>query len=165
MTRHPIFSPHTPAVLGQWDKPGAEWQDILSRPSLHGFAVAFTPEPVLEALVAPRPIVGVRPIRDFFAVARGLYAEIRFSSEIRRAAHACLEWEGAFAGEPVSGATILSFDGHGKIERIRLYHYPFAQLAVFSAALHCGLAETEPVATPIRLPMILQPDTEPTRPV
>lgn len=164
MSRRPVFDPTTPAVIGRWGQPGEEWQEILSRPSLHGFAIAFTPEPILEALVAPRPIVGVRPIRDFFAVARSLYAEIRFSSEIRRAAVACLEWEGVFAGGPVSGATILSFDDHGKIERIRLYHYPFAQLAVFSAALHCGLVETEPFATPICLPMTHRSDIEPSHP-
>ena len=133
--------------------PGREWLEILSRPTLHGFASAFTPEPVLEALVAPEPIVGVRKIRAFFDVTRSLYSEIDFTSEIRRAAHACLEWRGSFGGRAISGATILAFDDHGKIERIRLYHFPFTELAVFSAALQCGLAEVEPFASPICLPM------------
>ena len=62
-----------------------------------------------------------------------MYDRISFVQEMRSVARACLEWEGVFQGQSISGATILAYDARRAIERIRLYHFPYEQLNAFSA--------------------------------
>ena len=46
-----------------------------------------------------------------------------------------LEWEGIFEGKRIAGITVLTRDGMGLIESIRLYHRPYDQVIAFSAEL------------------------------
>jgi hypothetical protein len=42
---------------------------------------------------------------------------------------------GGFQGNPVSGATILSYSDGGLIREIQLYHRPYGQVLAFAAEL------------------------------
>jgi hypothetical protein len=116
-------------------QPGAAWLDIVRRPTLQAFSVAFSPHPVLETLVATSAFDGISAIYEFFSLTRNMYERIAFVDEMRSAARVCLEWEGIFQGKEISGATILRFDAAGGIERIRLYHFPDSQRIAFSMEL------------------------------
>jgi hypothetical protein len=113
----------------------AAWLEIVSRQTLPAFSAAFSAEPILEATVVPTPLLGVGAIYDFFRTTRSMYDRISFVQEMRSVARACFEWEGVFQGEGISGATILSVDARGAIERIRLFHFPYGQIKAFSAEL------------------------------
>ena len=116
-------------------QPGAAWLEIVSRSTLQEFSGAFSADPILEATVVAKPLLGVAAIYEFFRTTRAMYDRIAFVHETRSVARACLEWEGVFQGKEVSGATILTYDAEGAIERIRLFHYPYEQLNSFSAEL------------------------------
>jgi hypothetical protein len=120
--------------------PGHHWLEILKRPSLEAFAVAFTRDAVLDASVASAPIVGASAIRAFFAATRAMYDEIAFVHETRSGARTHLEWEGRFAGREIAGATILVHNADGAITSIRLYHRPYEQVMAVSAELARRLA-------------------------
>jgi hypothetical protein len=120
--------------------PGHHWLEILKRPSLEAFAVAFTRDVVLDASVASAPIVGASAIRAFFAATRAMYDEIAFVHETRSGARTHLEWEGRFAGREIAGATILVHNADGAITSIRLYHRPYEQVMAVSAELARRLA-------------------------
>ena len=122
-------------VVDQPSRPGAEWLDIVSRPTLHEFSRAFSADPILEATVVAKPLLGVAPIYEFFRTTRSMYDRIAFVQETRSIARGYLEWEGVFQGNGVSGVTILTYDAQGAIQRIRLFHYPYEQLSSFSAEL------------------------------
>jgi hypothetical protein len=115
--------------------PGAAWLEIVSRSTLQAFSSAFCADPILEAVVVARPLLGVKAIYDFFRTTRSMYEHIAFVHEIHSSTRACLEWDGVFQGERISGATILIFEVSGAIERIRLFHFPHEQLNAFSAEL------------------------------
>jgi hypothetical protein len=116
-------------------QPGALWLEVVSRPTLDAFSRAFSADPILEATVVARPLLGVGAIYDFFCATRAMYERIAFVHECRSVARICLEWEGVFQREAISGATILTYDARSTIERIRLFHYPYEQLNAFSAEL------------------------------
>jgi hypothetical protein len=122
-------------VLEVTSAPGAAWLEIVSQQTLQAFSAAFSADPILEATVVPKPLLGVGAIYDFFCTTRSMYDRIAFVHEMRSVAHACFEWEGVFQGEGISGATILSIDARGAIQRIRLFHHPYEQLNAFSAEL------------------------------
>jgi hypothetical protein len=113
----------------------AAWLEIVSRPTLQAFSSAFCASPILEAPVLAEPVLSVKAIYDFFHTTRSMYDRIGFVHEIRSSSRACLEWEGLFLGESISGATILAYDASGAIERIRLFHYPLEHLNSFSVEL------------------------------
>jgi hypothetical protein len=122
-------------VVDHTSQPGAAWLEIVSRPTLQEFSSAFSVDPILEATVAAKPLLGVAPVYDFFRTTRSMYDRIAFIQENRSIARAYLEWEGVFQGKGVSGVTILTYDAQGAIERIRLFHYPNEQLKSFSVEL------------------------------
>jgi hypothetical protein len=122
-------------VLKIASSPGAAWLEIVSRQTIQAFACAFSADPILEATVVPKPLLGVSAIHDFFCMTRSMYHRIAFVQEMRSVARACFEWEGVFQGELISGATILAYDARGAIERIRLFHFPYEQLNAFSVEL------------------------------
>ena len=114
-------------------KPGTEWLEIVSRPTVMEFARAFSPEPILEATVVANQLRGTLSIYDFFCTTRSMYERIAFVQEMRCDTRICLEWEGVFLGKAISGATILAYGPGGVIDRVRLFHYPIDQLNAFSA--------------------------------
>ena len=116
-------------------QPGAAWLEIVSRPTLQEFSCAFCADPILEATVVARPLLGVTAVYEFFCTTRSMYDRIAFVQETRSVARTYLEWEGVFQGKGVSGVTILTYGAEGAIERIRLFHYPYEQLNAFSAEL------------------------------
>jgi hypothetical protein len=116
--------------------PGDVWREIVRRPTLDTFAQAFTADPILEAAVVEGLLKGVGPLFEFFRVTRSMYERIGFIHETRSTTRVCLEWEGLFQGREISGATVLSYE-RGVIARIRLYHYPHAQLNAFAVELKC----------------------------
>ena len=116
-------------------QPGAEWLEIVSRSTLQAFSGAFSANPILEATVLAKPLLGVAAVYEFFRTTRSMYERIAFVQETRSIARAYLEWEGVFQGEGVSGVTILTYDAQAAIERVRLFHYPYEQLNSFSAEL------------------------------
>jgi hypothetical protein len=122
-------------VVDHTSQPGAAWLEIVSRPTLQEFSSAFSVDPILEATVAAKPLLGVAPVYDFFCTTRSMYDRIAFIQENRSIARAYLEWEGVFQGKGVSGVTILTYDAQGAIERIRLFRYPNEQLKSFSVEL------------------------------
>lgn len=109
---------------------------IVRKNGTKEFAAAFTANPVLEASVLNRPLVGADAIDAFFAViARGLYDSLRFTTETVNGRKTYLEWEGSVFGQDVGGATALTRDATGLIESIRLYHRPLQALIEFSKEL------------------------------
>ncbi|MES3100575.1 hypothetical protein [Sphingomonas faeni] len=127
-------------------EPGREWMEIISRKTLDAFAIAFVPEPILDALVALKPIVGVAGIRTFFQATRQMYHRISFLHEVRSEDRTYLEWEGEFDGGVVCGATVLAHEPSGRIRHISVYHYPMEQAVAFSEALDLRLASQEAAA-------------------
>jgi len=79
--------------------------------------------------------VGPAAVRHFFNVARTMYDGFAFVHEAWDASWTYLEWEGRFQGNPVSGATILSYSDSGLIREIQLYHRPYGQVLAFAAEL------------------------------
>jgi hypothetical protein len=122
-------------VVDNSSQPGAAWLEIVSRPTLQGFACAFCADPILEAAVVAKPLLGVAAVYEFFCTTRGMYDRIAFVQETHSIARAYLEWVGVFQGKGVSGVTILIYGAQRAIERIRLFHYPYEQLIAFSAEL------------------------------
>src|SRR5476649_1335788 len=96
--------------------PGSGWVEIIGRATAEAFASAAA-------------------IRRFFDATRGMYDSIVFVHETATELRIHLEWEGVFQGAPIAGATILTRDAGGKIDRIRLYHRPYEQVIAFSAEL------------------------------
>jgi hypothetical protein len=122
-------------VVDHTSQAGAAWLEIVSRPTLQEFSCAFSADPILEAIVVAKPLLGVAAVFEFFCTTRSMYDRIAFVQETRSITRAYLEWEGAFQGKAVSGVTILTHGTQGVIERIRLFHYPHEQLNAFSAEL------------------------------
>jgi hypothetical protein len=120
---------------------GQAWLEIIKRPSQEAFASAFTQEAVLDGSVVSAPIVGAVGIRAFFDATRTMYDQIDFVHETRSGTRTHLEWEGRFAGQGISGTTVLAHDAGGAIESIRLYHRPYEQVIAFSAELARRLAD------------------------
>ena len=104
------------------DTPGGQWLAIISRPTLEGFSAACTPDVALSLSAAEEPVVGPAAVRHFFNTTRTMYDSFAFVHEARDATRTYMEWEGQFQGNPVSGATILSYSESGLIREIQLYH-------------------------------------------
>jgi hypothetical protein len=138
-------------VVDHSSQPGAEWLDIVSRSTLQEFLGAFSADPILEATVVAKPLLGVAAVYEFFRTTRSMYDRIAFVQETRSSARAYLEWEGVFQNKGVSGVTILTYGAQGAIERIRLFHYPHEQLNAFSAELVRRYSQkTQSINTPSR---------------
>jgi hypothetical protein len=115
---------------------GSEWRTIVRKSGTREFAAAFTANPVLEASVLDRPLIGTDAIAAFFAVtASGMYDSLRFTTETVDGRKTYLEWEGKVFGKDVGGATILTRDEAGLIQSIRLYHRPLEVVLEFSKEL------------------------------
>jgi hypothetical protein len=132
--------PHTAQSLGNDLAPGHAWSEIIKRPTLGEFSVAFTTDVALDASVLPRTVRGAPDIRAVFDATREMYDTIAFSREENSASRTYLEWEGVFGGHLVAGATVLAKDAVGLIESIRLYHRPLFLVNEFSADLLRRLA-------------------------
>ena len=115
--------------------PGSGWVEIIGRATAEAFASAFTEQVLLETSARSKAIAGAAAIRRFFDATRGMYDSIVFVHETATELRIHLEWEGVFQGAPIAGATILTRDAGGKIDRIRLYHRPYEQVIAFSAEL------------------------------
>jgi hypothetical protein len=116
------------------DSPGTQWLAIISRPS-QGFSAACTPDVALSLSAAEEPVVGPVAVRHFFNTTRTMYDSFAFVHEARDETRTFMEWEGRFHGNPVSGATILSYSENGLIREIQLYHRPYRQVLAFAAEL------------------------------
>ena len=111
----------------------AEWRTIVGKSGTREFSAAFIANPVLEASVLNRALVGTDAIDAFFGVtAHGLYDSIKFTTETVNGRKTYLEWEGSVFGKNVGGTTILTRDATGLIESIRLYHQPLQIVLEFS---------------------------------
>jgi hypothetical protein len=117
------------------DRPGQDWLDIVTQPTLEGFASAFTEGVTLVTSVASASLVGPIALRHFFEATRGMYDTIAFAHEMSVGSRTCLEWSGKFQGRDVAGVTVLRRDALGRIESIQLLHSPYEQVIAFSAEL------------------------------
>jgi len=90
---------------------------------------------LLETSAGSKAIVGAAAIRRFFDATRRMYDSIAFDYETATELRTQLESEGVSQGAPIAGATFLTRDAGGKIDRIRLYHRPYEQVIAFSAEL------------------------------
>jgi hypothetical protein len=123
--------------------PGAAWRATINRESLEGFASAFVRDPVLVASVANSALYGAAAIRMFFKASASIYETIAFTTEERLGRRTFLEWKGrALGGRVIEGVTIIAHDAPGLIERIELYHRPFAIVLAFAGELERRLGET-----------------------
>jgi hypothetical protein len=120
--------------------PGAEWIEVVRRPTLAEFSRAFASDVVLEASVASYPIVGAAGLWAFFQATSGMYERLGFTHEIGTRERLYLEWEGVFSGKPVAGVTIILRDDRGMITSVRLHHRPFDQVVAFAETIsqHLG---------------------------
>jgi hypothetical protein len=123
------------------DTPGGQWLAIISRPTMEGFSAACTPDVALSLSAAEGPVVGPAAVRHFFNTTRAMYDSFAFVHEARDASRTYLEWEGRFQGNPVNGATILSYSESGLIREIQLYHRPYGQVLALAAELARRLAQ------------------------
>ena len=80
-------------------------------------------------------------VRHFFEITRTMYDDFAFVHEARDPRRTCMAWQALFQGNPVSGATILSYSEGGLISEIQLYHRPYGQLLAFAAELARRLAQ------------------------
>lgn len=122
--------------------PGAQWLEIIKRPTLAAFAQAFTPEVRIEGSVIERALVGPAALRAVFDATRTMYDQIAFTRETVLDDRTVLEWEGVYAARPVAGVTIQTRDGAGAIASIELYHRPLSQVQAFAADLTWRLDAT-----------------------
>lgn len=116
-------------------QPGQDWFDLIRRPTLNAYASGFAPHASMDGSVLADTVHGAARIRDLFDATRQMYDAIAFKSEVTTPTRTYLEWEGVFQGAPVSGVTVLSKDGSGLIEHVRLYHRPTRQVLAFSQEL------------------------------
>jgi hypothetical protein len=123
------------------DTPGSTWLATISLPTLEGFAAAFTPDVALSLSTAEEPVVGPGAVRHLFEITRTMYDDFAFVHEARDPGRTYLEWQALFQGNPVSGATILSYSEGGLISEIQLYHRPYGQVLAFAAELARRLAQ------------------------
>jgi hypothetical protein len=81
-------------------KAGAEWRAIVDKNGTREFAAAFTANPVLDASVLNRTLVGNDAMGAFLAAtARGMYDSLRFTTERVNGRKTYLEGKAAcFAG-------------------------------------------------------------------
>jgi hypothetical protein len=115
---------------------GSKWRAIVGKSGTSEFATAFTANPVLEASVLNRPVVGIDAIGEFFvATAHGMYDSLKFTTETTDGRKTYLEWEGSVFGKEVGGTTVLTRDATGLIESVRLYHRPLPIVLEFSKEL------------------------------
>ena len=112
--------------------PGEDWIAIVRKNGSPEFAAAFAKRPVLDASVLRGPCTGAESIAAFFGAASGIYDSIAFTNETVNGGKTYLEWEGKSQGLDVSGATILTRDAAGLIQRIQLHHSPLHVLVRFS---------------------------------
>ena len=123
------------------DTPGSQWLAIISRPTVKGFSAACTPDVALSLSAADEPVVGPAAVWHLFDTTRTMYDSFAFVHETRDATRTYMEWEGRFQGNPVNGATILSYSESGLIREIQLYHRPYGQVLAFAAELAQRLAQ------------------------
>ena len=123
------------------DTSGNQWLAIISRPTMEAFSAAFTRDVALSLSAAEEPVVGPAAVRRFFNTTQTMYDSFAFVHEARDKTRTYLEWEGRFHGNPVSGATILSYTENGLIREIQLYHRPYRQVLAFAAELAQRLAQ------------------------
>src|ERR1700682_639183 len=75
-------------VLETTSPPGASWLEVVSRQTIQAFSCAFSADPILEATVVSKPLLGVGAIYDFFCTTRSMYNRIAFVHEMRSVARA-----------------------------------------------------------------------------
>lgn len=115
---------------------GQEWRTLVQKHGTAEFASLFTKDASLETSVLNGPCVGAEQIDAFFAAtSRGLYDSLTFIHETRDGAKTFLEWEGRAFGKALGGTTIVTRNGAGLIESVRLYHRPLSIVIQISAAL------------------------------
>jgi hypothetical protein len=119
---------------------GAQWLEIIQRPTLEAFARAFASDARLEASVLEDVLIGPADIRAFFDATRAMYDQIAFTRETLAGDRTILEREGIYNGRRVAGVTIQARDASGAIASIQLYHQPLSQVNAFAADLVQRLA-------------------------
>jgi NAD(P)-dependent dehydrogenase (short-subunit alcohol dehydrogenase family) len=125
-------------------KPGAEWLEVVSRPTLQAFSSAFSADLILEAPVLAEPLLSVKVIYDFFRTTRSMYDHILFVHEIRSSTRACLD--GKACSKVRALAVQRSYDASDAIERIRLFHFRHKQLNVINVSSILGFVPLVPTA-------------------
>jgi len=116
--------------------PGASWLAIVRAHGTPEFRQHFTPDVVLKASVIEGPCLGVAEVGAFFAAtSSGMYESLEFTTEVISGHKTYLEWEGTTGGRFVGGVTILTRNESGRIDAIRLFHYPLPVVRRFAEEL------------------------------
>jgi hypothetical protein len=115
--------------------PGRDWLGIVRKNGSEGFSRALAEDVVLDSSVMNGSCVGVDAVGALFAATSGMYDRIAFTHETVDRLKTYLEWEGQAFDMNVAGSTIITRDGSGLIQSIRLYHRPLHLVVRFSAEL------------------------------
>jgi pimeloyl-ACP methyl ester carboxylesterase len=111
------------------------WQDAFAHRSEEGFDDVLADHVVLEASALRSPIEGREQVKHVMGVASSLYDSLAFTHEATSGRRTYLEWEASALGLEMSGITILTRDGHGRIVNARIHHRPLGAAMRFSAEL------------------------------
>jgi pimeloyl-ACP methyl ester carboxylesterase len=112
------------------------WREAFASKSAEEFAEAFADDVVLEASVLHRPIQGRDVVKLVMGVASGIYDSLVFTWEASKGERTYVEWEAtAFGGMAMTGITILTRNGSGRIVNARIHHRPLGAVLRFSAEL------------------------------
>ena len=93
------------------------------------------PEAYLDTTVLNATCFGVEKIGAFFEATGKMFDHLEFTQETVAGRKTYMEWVGQAFGAPIAGTTIVSRNGAGLIESIRLYHQPLSAILRFSSEL------------------------------
>src|SRR5271156_2983848 len=138
------------------EPPGANWRALVAKVGGREFVEAFAPTAVLEASVLAGSLIGPAQIAAFFAAtSSGMYEALSFTTEVNGGSTTYLEWASRAFGLDLGGATIVSRNAAGLIERVSLHHRPFPVVLNFAAELATrliGRVDPWALAAPAKLP-------------
>ena len=113
-----------------------DWREAFADKSADEFVEALADDVVLEASVLHRPIEGRDLVELIMVTASGIYDSLVFTREASDGPRTYVEWEAtAFGGMAMSGVTILTRNGSGRIVSARIHHRPLAAVLRFSAEM------------------------------
>lgn len=114
----------------------SDWKGAFSQKSSTAFADAFDPEVTLEAATLYKPVVGRDQVKNVMEAASRIYEKLEFTEQSTGPGKQYLEWRAvAFGGVDISGVTVITRNGEGRIANIAIHHRPLSAALKFSYEL------------------------------
>lgn len=117
------------------NQPGMAWMQIVKTKGTDEFATFFTDDAALQTSALSKTVAGPSLIGAFFTATSTMYEQFVFTAETVDDTKTYIEWNALYAGKPIAGITIVTRNGAGLINNIKLFQSPFAVVREFSSGL------------------------------